>query len=32
MSIRVIRYYLPVILSTIGITTPSAQTGVNGGL
>jgi hypothetical protein len=28
----VISYYLPQILSTIGITTASAQTGVNGGL
>lgn len=28
----VISYYLPQILRTIGITSPSAQTGVNGGL
>jgi len=28
----VISYYLPQILSTIGITSASAQTGVNGGL
>lgn len=29
---NVISYYLPQILSTIGITSASAQTGVNGGL